>query len=318
MKYLSSFLLYHPSHLSYLSSYFITKSLLIFSDLSSINPILEISPHLYIFQWTFNFTRYIFSTEYRGDFYPSLLYFLRYLIFLLTFLILQNTYSTMWYYVRSSSVVLLERLKLFSFSLDVPLKTSNYTLLIDGINYRSLFTRRLTYIIFHDAELSFPFLLCILSVASAFHCLLYINISLLKRYSIFPFGLHFLRMNSWVHVILSWQIRNNRVEIIILWKITVQILSLKYYYINKLTCGGGEGKSVKRFQRRDVYTINVSQLKLFTLIREARRKCNLNINLRKQRRSAEKICHRKQKKKSKKFAEEILRKLPRKINLRVL
>lgn len=43
---------------------------------------------------------------------------------------------------------------------------------------------------------------------------------------------------------------------------------------------GGTGKSVKRFQRRDVYAINVSQLKLFTLVREARRKCNLNINFR--------------------------------------
>lgn len=57
---------------------------------------------------------------------------------------------------------------------------------------------------------------------------------------------------------------------------------------------GTTGKSVKRFQRRDVYAINVSQLKLFTLVREARRKCNLNINFRRQRKSAEKICHRKQ------------------------
>lgn len=128
MKYLWSFLLYYPSHISYLSSYLITKKLLIFSDLSSVNTILEISRHFYIFRWTFNFTRYIFSTEYRGDFYLSLLYFACYWIFLSTFLILQNTYSTMWYYVCSSSVVLLERLKLFSFSLDIPLKTSNYIL----------------------------------------------------------------------------------------------------------------------------------------------------------------------------------------------
>lgn len=166
MKYLSSFLLYYPSHLSYLSSYFITKSLLIFSDLSSINTIVEISRHFYIFQWTFNFTKYIFSAEYRGDFYLSLLYFVRYSIVLLAFLILQNTYSMMWYYVCSSSVVLLERLKLFSFSLDVSLKTSNYILLIDGINYRSLFTRRLTYIVFHDAEFSFPFPLCSILICS--------------------------------------------------------------------------------------------------------------------------------------------------------
>lgn len=58
--------------------------------------------------------------------------------------------------------------------------------------------------------------------------------------------------------------------------------------------GEGKGNSVKRFQRRDVYAINVCQLKLFTFVREARRKCNLNINFRKQRKSAEKISHRKQ------------------------
>lgn len=50
--------------------------------------------------------------------------------------------------------------------MDVLLKTSNYILLIDGINYRSLFTTRLTYIVFHDAELSFPFLLCSIILGS--------------------------------------------------------------------------------------------------------------------------------------------------------